>query len=343
MYRTYQMARVIEVASLIHNEPQKWTRSRLAERFEVNIATIQRDIDLLREMGIQIVPRGKRGYEMISDFFLPDLNLDFKEALALITAASFYRAAEGKQGGEVMNRAIHKITSVLPKQARNILNQIAPQIEVPHHQMSEIDETHPHKESLYEAIRKRCSVNIEYNSFSSGQRIHHRLSPYAVLFRKRAWYVIGRSETFNQVLTFRINRINSLSMTNLNYEIPEDFSVQRYLAKSWDVMLGPDTRVVILFARRIAPLIREVNWHPTQQIKEMPNGVLRFEVTVAGWREIGWWVLGWGHEAAVVEPKALQKWVARTAQEMVKLYANQKPNKKAEPTSTAEGGFSSAQ
>ena len=322
MYRRYQMARIIEVAELIHNEPRQWTRPRLAERFEVNKTTIQRDINLLCEMGIQILPCGKHGYEMLSDFFLPALNLDFKEALALVTAASFYRAAEGKQAGEVMNRAIHKITSVLPKQASNILNQIAPQIEVPHLQMSEIDETHPHKEHLYEAIRERRSVNIEYNSFSSQQTIHHRLSPYAVLFRKRAWYVIGRSETFNRVLTFRINRIDSLSMTNLGYKIPEDFSVQRYLAKSWDVMLGPDTRVIILFAPRIAPLIREVNWHPTQQIQELDDGVLRFEVTVAGWREIGWWVLGWGDEAAVVNPKALQEWITRTARKMVKLYAD---------------------
>ena len=188
--------------------------------------------------------------------------------------------------------------------------------------MSEIDETHPHKEHLYEAIRERRSVNIEYNSFSSQQTIHHRLSPYAVLFRKRAWYVIGRSETFNRVLTFRINRIDSLSMTNLGYKIPEDFSVQRYLAKSWDVMLGPDTRVIILFAPRIAPLIREVNWHPTQQIQELDDGVLRFEVTVAGWREIGWWVLGYGHEAKVIKPKPLREWVSQTAQKMVKLYAD---------------------
>ena len=322
MYRRYQMARIIEVAELIHNEPRQWTRPRLAERFEVNKATIQRDINLLCEMGIQILPCGKHGYEMLSDFFLPALNLDFKEALALITAASFYRAAEGKQASEVINRAIHKITSVLPKQASNILNQIAPQIEVPHLQISEIDETHPHKEPLYEAIRERRSVNIEYNSFSSQQTIHHRLSPYAVLFRKRAWYVIGRSETFNRVLTFRINRIDSLSITNLGYKIPEDFSMQRYLAKSWDVRLGPDTHVIILFAPRIAPLIREVNWHPTQQIQELDDGVLRFEVTVAGWQEIGWWVLGYGHEAKVIKPKPLREWVSQTAQKMVKLYAD---------------------
>ena len=322
MHRTYQMARIIEVASLIHSQPRQWTRPRLAERFDVNKATIQRDINLLCEMGIEIVPCGKHGYEMISDFFLPELNLDFKEALALITAANFYRAAEGKQASEVINRAIHKITSVLPNQASNILNQIAPQIEVPHLQMSEINETHPHKEDLYEAIRERRSVNIEYNSFSSQQKIHHRLSPYAVLFRKRAWYVIGRSETFNRVLTFRINRIDSLAITNLGYRIPEDFSVQRYLDKSWDVRLGPDTRAVILFAPRIAPLIQEVNWHPSQQIHKLKDGVIRFEVTVAGWQEIGWWILSWGDEATVVKPKALQKWIIRTATKMVKLYTD---------------------
>jgi proteasome accessory factor B len=339
------MARIIKIAYLIHDQPRQWTRPRLAERFEVSMATIQRDVNLLCKMGIEVIPCGKRGYEIISDFFLPDLNFDFEEALALVTATSFYRsAAESKQAVEVIDRAIRKITSALPRGIHHILNQTVSQIEVPDQQTSQIDEAHPYKTQLYQAIREKRSVAIEYNSFSSGEKIRHRLSPYAVLFRKHAWYVIGFSETFGKVLTFRINRIDTLSITQLGYTIPENFSVQSYLAKSWDVMLGPDTSVVILFAPRIAPLIREVNWHPTQKIKEMPDGVLRFEVTVAGWREIGWWILGWGHEAAVVEPKALQKWIARTAQKMVDLYEEQtNSTKKAEPTSTAEGGFSPAQ
>ena len=321
MYRRYQMARIIEIAHLIHSQPRKWTRPRLAERFEVNKATIQRDIDLLREMGIVIVPRGRQGYEMISDFFLPTLNFNFEEALALITAASFYRATEGKQSIEVLDRAIHKITSTLPNQTNDTLNQIASQIEVPQQQVSLIDKAEPYKEQLYQAIREKTRVTIEYNSFSSGKKTRHRFAPYAILFRKRAWYVIGRSETSKRILTFRINRIASLKITYAGYTIPEDFSVQKYLDKSWDVMLGPDTHVVIQFAPRIAPLIREVNWHPTQHLQELNDGTLQFEATVAGWYEIGWWVLSWGHEAEVVKPKTLRNWVARTAQEMVTLYA----------------------
>ena len=320
MYRKNQMARIIAVAHLIHSQPRQWTRPRLAERFKVNKTTIQRDIDLLREMGIVIVSCGKYGYEMISDFFLPTLNLDFEEVLALVTAASFYKATEGQHAIEVLNRAVHKITTNLPNQTNQALNQIAPKIVVPHQQVSPIDDTEPYKELLYQAIREKTRVTITYDSFSSQKETRHRLSPYTVLFRKRAWYVIGRSESLKQVLTFRINRINSLTFTHTGYTIPADFSVQKYLAKSWDVMLGPDTHVVILFAKRIAPLIQEVNWHRTQQLQDMDNGTLRFEVTVAGWREIGWWILSWGHEAKVIKPKPLQEWVARTAQKMVKLY-----------------------
>ena len=71
MHRRYQMARIIKVAYLIHDQPRQWTRPRLAERFEVSMATIQRDVNLLCKMGIEVIPCGKRGYEIISDFFLP--------------------------------------------------------------------------------------------------------------------------------------------------------------------------------------------------------------------------------------------------------------------------------
>lgn len=320
MYRKHQMTRILEVASLIHKEPRRWTRPRLATRLEVDKATIQRYIDLLRDMGIEIVPRGQQGYEIISDFFLPALNLNFEEALALVTAARFYQAAEGEQAVEVLNHAIHKITSNLPKQTNETLDKIAPQIEVPHQQVSQIDEAQPHKEQLYEAIRERCKVNIQYNSFSSGKREQHRLAPYAVLFRRHAWYVIGHTEKPNQILTFRINRIHSLFISHLSYTIPEDFSVQKHMEKSWDFRLGPDTHIVIEFAARIAPLIREVEWHSTQKIYERADGGLRFEATVAGWLEVGWWVLGWGEEAEVIKPKELREWVAETAEKMVKVY-----------------------
>ncbi len=85
-------------------------------------------------------------------------------------------------------------------------------------------------------------------------------------------------------------------------------------------MLGAETHVVIKFAPRIAPLIQEVRWHPTQKLHTMPDGKLIFEVAVAGLREIAWWVMTWGDEAEVLEPKELRERVIETARKMVEVY-----------------------
>ena len=64
----------------------------------------------------------------------------------------------------------------------------------------------------------------------------------------------------------------------------------------------------------------EVNWHPSQQITTNDDGSIHFKVTVSGWQEIGWWVLGWGYDAKVLQPTELKKWVADTATKMVEMY-----------------------
>jgi predicted DNA-binding transcriptional regulator YafY len=321
MHRGDQLVRILKVANLIHHEPRRWTRPRLAQHFEVDKTTIQRDIQILREMGIEVESRGKAGYEIVTDFFLPDLNFDLHQALALITAASFYRANEGEQVKAALDSAIGKIAARLPPSVQRRLEQLVPQIEIPAHQVSPIDDdTQTHREQLYDAIRQRRKVNLRYNAFSSGRQTHHRLAPYSIMFRKRAWYVIGHSDQSKRVLTFRLNRIQTLFPTTEKYTIPDDFSVQNYMAKSFGVMLGPETHVIVEFAPRIAPLIEEVHWHSTQKTRTEPDGKLRFEVTVAGWQEIGWWVLQWGEEAKVIEPQALKKWVAETAAKMVAVY-----------------------
>ena len=320
MNRKKQMVRIIEVAHLIHNEPRQWTRPRLADYFDVDKTTIQRDIKLLCEMGIEIVPRGKAGYEIISDFFLPPLNLDFREALALVTAASFYRGTEGERSVHVLDSAIGKITSTLPTGTRDSLYQLVPRNEIPYSKVSIIDEKQPHKDDIYLAMRERHFINIQYNSYYSGKITRHRVSPYAVIFRKNAWYLIGWTDKHSEVRTFRINRIESLRFTEREYDIPEDFSIQKYLEKSWDIMTGPEVDVEVHFASRVAPLIREINWHPTQKLKKLSDGTLQFQVTVAGWEEIGRWILGWGSDAMVIQPTELREWISETASKMVEMY-----------------------
>ena len=58
--------------------------------------------------------------------------------------------------------------------------------------------------------------------------------------------------------------------------------------------------VVIDFAPRAAPFIREREWHSSQRIDEHPDGSLTLHLEVGGLQEVKRWVLGYGKEAIAI-------------------------------------------
>ena len=92
------------------------------------------------------------------------------------------------------------------------------------------------------------------------------------------------------------------------------------MGNSWQTMRGEETEVVVKFDANIAPLIKEVNWHPTQRIKDLSDGSIIYTVTVYGTKEIGLWILGYGHQAEVLSPEILRKEIAASAKKMCQRY-----------------------
>ena len=66
--------------------------------------------------------------------------------------------------------------------------------------------------------------------------------------------------------------------------------------------------------------VSEVVWHESQRVQWNDDGSMEFHVDVDGVREISWWILGYGDQCRVVEPPALVRLVAETAQRMAALY-----------------------
>lgn len=79
-------------------------------------------------------------------------------------------------------------------------------------------------------------------------------------------------------------------------------------------------KVTVRFSKRIAPYIRETCWHSSQKITSERDGGILFEVEVSEPKEVGWWVLQWGAEAEVLEPKSLRRELQETAERLLTLY-----------------------
>jgi predicted DNA-binding transcriptional regulator YafY len=70
--------------------------------------------------------------------------------------------------------------------------------------------------------------------------------------------------------------------------------------------------VAVRFGAEQGRYVSERIWHPTQRIRELPDGRIDLSFEAGGTFEIACWTLGWGDAAVVVRPARLREPVRRT-------------------------------
>ncbi len=292
----------------------------------VSRRTIFRDLEVLRGSGVPIVFDEERlQYHIPGTYFLPPTYLTSEEALAVITLCHELGSDGRLPFYDAACTAAAKLENNLPQEMREYLRSVSGSVNIQLASRNPLDGRHEVYRELVKAIAKRRCARITYDSFSEGETITTRLSPYRLLFSRRSWYVIGRSSLHRAVRTFHVGRIQHLESLEDAFHLPRSFNLDRYLKNAWQLIPEPgiDWKVVIRFRKKVARNVAEVLWHKTQTTRFEPDGSLIFECTVTGLQEISWWVLGYGDQAEVIDPPQLQRIVSERARRMVKLYQQQ--------------------
>ncbi len=122
--------------------------------------------------------------------------------------------------------------------------------------------------------------------------------------------------------TFNLSRIESLETLAERFTVPRSFSIERHFRNTWLLIPGDgaDDRVVIRFKPLVAKNVGEVIWHKTQQLEFQTDGSLLFKAQVTGLGEIMWWILGYGDQAEVLEPRELREMVAKRVKNLAAMY-----------------------
>lgn len=294
----------------------------LSAECQVSRRTIFRDLDVLRQAGVPLLySETEQHYCIPGTYYLPPTNFTGEEALAIMILCHelgdgrlpFYHAAR---------QAAVKLESSLPARLRDYLRQVSAAVSIKLSATTRLASGEPLYQQLVEAISVRRAVRITYASVAEGASICTRLAPYRLLFSRHSWYVIGRSSLHRSVRTFNVGRISRLEQLSDPYTIPRGFSIDRHLRNAWHLIpgQGPDRKVTVRFSPLVARNVAEVSWHKTQRTEFLPDGRLDFHVTVSGIDEIAWWILGYGDQAEVIEPKELRTLIRHRAQRLLAQY-----------------------
>ncbi|MBX2814937.1 MAG: WYL domain-containing protein [Saprospiraceae bacterium] len=177
---------------------------------------------------------------------------------------------------------------------------------------------------LYQAILKQICVQMQYQSFRARRAQSFVFHPYILKEFNNRWFVVGRKDGQEKVLTLALDRIEGLEY-NLSIDYKKgDFDGDAYYANTIGVTVLDEKsvkKVMLRIDRKNAPYVLTKPFHHSQKfIKRDPDGSILIELRVHLNFEFERLILGFGESLEVETPKSFRKRIKRKLERAYQQY-----------------------
>jgi predicted DNA-binding transcriptional regulator YafY len=317
-------AEVIRQWSILRDleSSRRITIDDLAERTGVSTRTIRRDLEALQAAGFPLFDEthdGKKYWTLEAKAFrrLDDTGFTLAELSALYFSRTLVECLAGMPFERDVRSAFEKLAAALTPGMRQFLDRLplVMQAKAEPGAYSLTEERLPATASkqaaprsarvaqLLEATLGHRRVRMRYHSFSSNREKDYVVEPYRLVFAQGGLYVVANVPEYEQLRTFAVERILSLSITEERFE-PMDLPADAF-AHSLGVNQGRPERIEIAFEPGIARYVKDRVWHASQSLHEDADGTLTIRLDVCNDWALRSWILGFGPLARVVSPPSL--------------------------------------
>jgi predicted DNA-binding transcriptional regulator YafY len=183
------------------------TADYLAQRLEVSVRTVYRDIADLQAQGVPIEGEAGVGYRMRAGFDLPPLMFTHAEAKALVASVRIAQPRLDADLAAQAEGALSKILAVLPAPVRAAAESLA-LFALP---VALYPATREHLLVLRQAAENRRVVQMTYLDLKDA-RSERRVRPLGCFFWESVWTLAGWCELRQDFRNFRVDRIEQLDV-----------------------------------------------------------------------------------------------------------------------------------
>jgi predicted DNA-binding transcriptional regulator YafY len=295
------------------DRPQGVTVDDAARDLRCTIRTIWRDLDALQNAGFPLftdrAAAGNRSVWRVTEDFkraLP-LKLTLGELAALLMSRHLLSPLGTSVLGPEVATAFDKIQNVLSRDAVKVLDQIRDRLGGRPGGAKLQAPAAEHLPKIHQALAEHRTLRTRYYSASRDSEDTRAIDPYYLTLHNGGLYLVGHCHLRNAVRIFAVERMRTVELTSRRFDMPADFDAERYLEGAWGIVRGDLVTVRVIFARAVAPYIRERLWHPSQKLRDLADGRVEVTLQVADTLEVRRWILGYGVQAEVVAPEGLRE------------------------------------
>jgi predicted DNA-binding transcriptional regulator YafY len=221
-----QLSRLISILTLLKSK-RLLTASELAEKFDVSVRTIYRDIRKLEEAEVPIYTVEGRGYSLIDSYTIAPVQFTEKQANALITAQHLINQSKDAAFVNDFNDALTKIKSVFRSSIQEKSELLSDKIHVFNWDYEDISSDALPEIQL--AITNFSFLEINYQKAKDPTTSFRKIEPVAMYSISNKWILIAWCHLRNEFRSFRVDRIQHFKILPKKFD-DRKFNLQDYFA-----------------------------------------------------------------------------------------------------------------
>jgi len=304
-----KLERMLSIIIYLLNH-EKVKAQELADKFEVSVRTIYRDIEAISQAGIPISTfQGADGGIGIVEGYKLDKNI--------LTSDEVFKIVTGLRGLYSISEDV-KIKLLIDK-LTNIANKsdyvpTGNEIMIDLSSWNKNDQLSLRIQEIKKAIQEQKIIEFIY--YSNEKLTERKVEPCVIVFKETNWYLYAYCLLRKDFRLFKLRRMSGLKITDIGFE-GREFSLD---SVNWDGEFDSDRHlpIVVMFDKSMVYAVNDIFGMDNYEIA--PDGRLKvtFHMGISGW--LYGFLLGFGDKIEVLKPAELRDKIKSIAKNICKVY-----------------------
>ena len=199
---------------------------KIAEKFNISVRTVYRDVKALCEQGIPVSFETHKGYFIVQGYFVPPVSFSSEEANAMLLMESIVLGFADASIRKHYSSALNKIKAVLraPQKEKlealnnNIRMQLPPCVKHDFEYLS----------AIQNAISGKTILELEYKN-QNNEVSKRSIEPIGLIFYAFSWHLIGWCHMRLEYRDFKVARILKVTNTDMPFLKADHIELNEYM------------------------------------------------------------------------------------------------------------------
>lgn len=295
---------------------RKVTAQEIADRFNISLRTVYRDIKALDESGVPVIGEAGTGYTIMEGYRLPPVMFTQEEAVALTLGSKLAAQFTDQSVQKQFESALFKIKAVLRSTDKDHIDTLSEHIAV----FRGIHPADPGAQQymavLQKTIVEKKRVQIRYLSNYSEEATERIVEPIGLTYYGSAWHLIAWCQLRNGYRDFRIDRMKSLHVKDETFKKEKHPSLREYLAEMVANRNNGLHEASVLFSNKVVRFIGEQKFYYGLVSEEKQGDFYRFKFLTSHLEGLARWLLMFTNEVVIEGPLQLKEAIQHLLDEL---------------------------